>query len=128
MKIFRNNVGIEMTLEELVNLLEDEDRIYDITELIATLEDDEMLREDEARLALEEAEADEDDEEEVHPYDSLGGVAVLERPTTTINQFFIGTDSLGILDEDYLDELTELESDELAKVRRIIQRFGSLLD
>lgn len=131
MKIYRNNVGIEMTIDEFVNLLEDEDRVYDLTELIATLEEDEMIREDEARLALQDIENDEE-ENGVHPYDSLGNVAVLERPQA-INQYFINvqpqTGTPESLDkEDYLEELEELNSDELIQVRRIIQRFGSLLD
>ena len=124
MKIYRNNVGIEMTLEEFINLIEDEDRIYDVTELIATLEEDEMLREDEARLALEEEEGLED----LNPFDATGNVALLERPPA-INQYFIQMPPQAALtDTDYLDELTKLESDELVKIRRIIERFGSLLD
>jgi hypothetical protein len=124
MKVYRNNCGIEMTLDEFINLLEDEDRIYDLTELIGTLEDDEILRESEAALEDEE-------EEELHPYDSAGAVAVLEPPA--INQYFINIHTQadypeGLDDEDYLDELEELNSDELIQVRRIIKRFGSLLD
>ena len=114
-----------MTLNEFVNLLEDEDRIYDLTELIAALEEDEMIRENEAELALAEEE-----EDGLHPYDSTGNVAVLEPPA--INQYFINLHPQAsypnsLDDEDYLDELAELNSDELIQIKRIIQRFGSLL-
>lgn len=126
MKVYRNNVGVELSLDEFIQLLEDEERIYDLTELIGTLEDDEILREAEAEQALQ----DEEDEEDFHPYDSTGSVALLEPPA--VHQYFINIhhqDSYpeGLDDEDYLDELEGLE-DDLAQVKRIIKRFGSLLD
>lgn len=124
MKIYRNNVGIELSLDEFINLIEDEDRIYDITELIATLEEDEMLREEEAELALEGEDAY---LEGLTPSNLSSGVAVLDRPAG-INQYFINVNSTGLEDEDYLNELEGLNTDELIQVRRIIKRFNSLLD
>lgn len=121
MKIYRNNVGIEMTLDEFINLIEDESRVYGMTDLITTLEEEEISRENEAMFLPEDF---------VTPYDlPMGDVGVLERPPA-INQYFINMapSNASVLGEDYLDELKQLESDELVKIRKIIERFGSLLD
>jgi len=120
MKIYRNNVGIEMTLDEFINLIEDESRVYGMTDLISTLEEEEMLRDEEATLLPEDF---------ITPYElPMGDVGLLERPPA-INQYFINMvpANASVLGEDYLDELKQLESDELIKVRKIIERFGSLL-
>lgn len=103
MEFIQGNSKVTMSLDEFYTLLESEDRIEDMIELLY--------------------EVDEELGDDIHPYDLLGNVGVMERPSTTINQFFFNPPGQSSLD--YLDELTAQENDPMAVVRRILQRFGS---
>ena len=112
MKIYRGDIGIELSVEEFIKILEEEEGIEEIAVLIDELEEG---------LSL--------DEDEVGFFDAIGNVATLAPPTPT-NQFFINVNvnkEPEALDMDYLKELEDLESDELKKVRRILERFSSFL-
>ena len=119
MKIFRNNVGVDLTLEEFITLLGDEDRIDEISELLFDLEED--------GDALAETKDLDDD---LDFYESEGTVGLMKAPAPVpaINQYFIQLPPSGLKDADYLDEVGQLENDELKKIRRILERFSSFLD
>lgn len=121
MKIFRNNVGVEITLDEFADLLDIEESIDELSDILFALEED-----DQFRKAAEEDELFEG-EEVFGPFDAGGNVGVLEPPTPSINQyFFLGNPSEG-LDTSYIEELSELANDQLKQVRRILDGFGSFL-
>lgn len=105
MEFIQGNSKISMTLDEFYTLLDKEDRIEEMIEL------------------LYEVDAELEDELDMHPFDLVGNVGVMERPSTTINQFFFNQPGQSSLD--YLDALEKDENDPLAVVRRILQRFGS---
>jgi len=109
MDFIQGNSKISMTLDEFYELLDKEDRIEEMIELLYEV-DAEL--EDELDLDLG-----------LHPFDAIGNVGVMERPSTTINQFFFNQPGQSSLD--YLDALEKDENDPLAVVRRILQRFGS---
>lgn len=46
MKIFRGNVGVEMTLQEFSDMIQDDDAIDDLLDLISELEMEAMSKED----------------------------------------------------------------------------------
>ena len=110
MKIYRGDIGIELSVEEFIKILEEEEGIEEIAVLIDELEDQLGLHDDDMGY-----------------YDAAGSVATLAPP----NQYFINVNvnqEADALDMDYLKELEELESDELKKVRRILERFSSFLN
>ena len=107
-----------MTLEEFVELIQDEDRIDELSDALFALEEDaEVL----GKKHLEE----EFDLGLMGPHDKAGNIATLEPPS--IHQYIILPEG-SELDLDYLDEISEFANDELKQVRRILDRFGSFLN
>lgn len=107
MKISRNNTSVELTLEEFYEVLQDEERIEEISDLLLELEELEFEHEEEMY-------------DELHPFDANGNIALLDRPTT-VNQFIF----MPGMDMEYLNELEHDEENPLEVVKRILQRFSS---